>query len=182
MKRRAARDARASEEPSLTRTATPSHLTEGTLIIIDLDKMEEIIKERGWSEYKPNPATGLLTMLVEEFSRQHRAVVVYGLDEKRGTEEAILEIPMVEPGEIAEDLVKIADTICKEANVSVTIVAVTSIVGSKPARTRRDAYTGIRGEARKILTMLKRKGGGVVYIDGSIMYTSPCRRTSHPEP
>lgn len=176
MRKRAAGDARASEEPSLTPTAAQRGLTEGTLILIDLDKMKDVVEERGWSEYEPNPATGLLTVLIQEFSWKHRAVIIYGLDEERGTEEAVLEVPLADPGELARDLAGISEELCRYADVSVTIVAVHSLVGSKPARSRREAYGGFRGGAKRILDTLKRKGGGVVFVDGEVVYVSPCRR------
>lgn len=176
MKKRAANDSGKGEEPSLTRTAAPATLVEGTIIIIDIDEMEDIVRERGWSEYKPNPATGLLTGLIIEFASKWRAVVVYGLDKERGTEEAVLEVPLTTPKELVNDLVMIEEELCRYADVTATIVAVSAPVGSRPARGRREAYTGFRREVKRILESLKRKGGGVVYVDGELVYSSPCRR------
>ncbi|ABM80713.1 hypothetical protein [Hyperthermus butylicus] len=138
---------------------------EGTIVILDLDKFGEVVAERGWSEYEPNPATGLLTNLVERFARKWQAVVIYGLDEERGTEEAVLEIPYVEPEEVREDL----EAIRREVNrlgVGVTIVAVKGIVTGQPAMDRREAYYGtpFRRYARSLLEKLKRRGGNAVFI------------------
>ncbi len=140
-------------------------LVEGTIVVIDLDRFGEIVEERGWSEYKPNPATGLLTLLVQRFVSKWQGVVVYGLDEERGTEEVVIEIPMVEPEELREDLEEIRREL-RRVGVTATIVAVRGYVGLKPARTRREAYTGTpyRRLAVKLLNQAKRRGGDRLVI------------------
>ena len=140
-------------------------LAEGTIVVMDLDRFGEVVRERGWSEYQPNPATGLLTDLVERFVRKWQAIVVYGLDPVRGTEEVVLEIPFVEPWEVKEDL----ESIRRELNrvgVGVTIVAVKGYILGRPARDRREAYYGSpsRSYAKHLLERLKRKGGNMVFI------------------
>ncbi|MEB3789480.1 MAG: hypothetical protein GSR72_06280 [Desulfurococcales archaeon] len=166
-----------NERPSLTPTA-PYRFpgVQGSLIIIDLDRFEEIVSERGWNRYKPNPATGLLTRLVEDFARKWSAVVIYGLDYERGTEEVVLEIPGVCPWELEDDLVDIAKHV-EAVDVTVTIVAVCTDVTGIPARNRREAYSSYRREAQRMLERLKRRGGGVVYIDGKIVYRASVRRS-----
>ncbi len=149
--------------PSLTPTAR--HFSWGTLLILDLDRMSDLVAERGWSEYKPNPLTGLLSNLVEDLVRKHGFVVIYGLDWERGTEEAVLEAPGLAPEEVRDDLIRIASCIRSEGG-SITIVALWSPVLGSPARTRREAYSGYRRRAKRILERLKRRGGGVVYLDG----------------
>ncbi len=141
-------------------------LVEGTVVIIDLDRMSEKVAEMGWSEYKPNPATGELTLLVEQLASKWSAVVVYGLDPERGTEEAVLEIPMVRPEELKEDLERIRMEI-KKHGVTATIVAVYGFVGLKPAGSRREAYTATptRRRAAKLLRQAKRRGGDIVVIE-----------------
>ncbi|MCE4601167.1 MAG: hypothetical protein F7C38_06340 [Desulfurococcales archaeon] len=175
MKKRAAKDAGASEEPSLTPTTAHRLAVQGTIILIDIDAMEEVMMERGWNEYKPNEATGLLSNLVEDLVRRRHAVVIHGLDWERGTEEALLELPVTRPEEIENDLVEIAKLMCSQAGVSVTIVAVEGPVGLKPVDRKR-VYTGSRGYAKRLLEALKRRGGGVVYVGGRVVYVSPCRR------
>ncbi len=140
-------------------------LVEGTIVVMDLDKFGELVKEKGWSEYEPNIITGTLTSLVEWFVSRWRAVVVFGLDEKRGTEEVVLEIPGVEPEELREDLEYIRRRI-KELGASITIIAVKGYVGLKPARSRREAYYGTptRTFAHKLLRRAKRRGGDMVII------------------
>ncbi len=140
-------------------------LVEGTIVVMDLDRFGELVKERSWSEYKPNIVTGTLTSLVEWFVSKWRAVVVFGLDAERGTEEVVLEIPRVEPEELREDLEYIRRQI-KELGASITIVAVKGYVGLKPTKSRREAYYGTpsRTLAHKLLRKAKRRGGDIVVI------------------
>ncbi len=139
-------------------------LVEGTVVMMDLDRFSDVVAERGWSEYSPNPATALLTRLVEEFARKWQGVVVYGLDEERGTEEAVIEIPLVEPEELLEDLTRIKQEINK-LGVGITIVAVRGYVLAQPAP-QREAYTltPTRRQAHTLLKKLKRRGGNTVAI------------------
>ncbi len=158
MRKRAAKDG-PGDSPSLT----PTPLVDGTLIVMDLDGMGELVEELGLSEYSPNRLTGLLTSLVEDLVRRWRGVVVYGLDHERGTEEAVIEVPMTRPDELAEDLRRIAEEIRREGG-SISIVAISSPVTGKPARNRREAYSGYRRRALRILRKVKSSGGGRVYI------------------
>lgn len=141
-------------------------LVEGTVVIIDLDRMGETVEERGWSEYTPNPATGLLTRLVEDFVRKWNAYLIYGLDEERGTEEAVIEVPLVEPEELLPDLEEIRRRV-REAGVTATIVAVKGYVGPVGREgDRRDAYTATptRRLAARLLRKAKRAGGDRVVV------------------
>ncbi len=139
-------------------------LVEGTVVIMDLDRFGDVVAERGWSEYSPNPATALLTQLVEEFVRKWQGVVVYGLDEERGTEEAVIEIPFVEPEELLEDLKRIKEEM-NRLGVGITIVAVRGYVLAQPA-SQREAYalTPTRRQAHSLLKRLKRRGGNTIAI------------------
>ena len=65
---------------------------EELIIFIDLDNFKEISEKQGWVTYKPNEITGTLTELVSNFIRKHVGEVIYGLDEKRGTEECMLRL------------------------------------------------------------------------------------------
>ncbi len=145
--------------------AVSMRLVEGTIVVIDLDRFSEVVRERGWSEYTPNPATGLLTSLIERLVAKWRAVVVYGLDEERGTEEVVLEIPYTEPEELERDLEAVREEL-NRLGVGVTIVAVKGYVGLKPARSRREAYTGtpFRRMAYRLLREAKRRGGNTIVI------------------
>ncbi len=140
-------------------------LVEGVVVVIDLDRFGEVVRERGWSEYKPNPVTGLLTQLVERLVSKWRAVVVYGLDPERGTEEVVLEIPLVEPEEILPDLEEVKREV-NQYGVGVTIAVVKGYVGLKPARSRREAYYGTptRKLAWSLLREAKRRGGNRIVL------------------
>lgn len=135
---------------------------EGTIVIMDLDNFSEVIKERGWSEWRPNDATALLTELVRSFASKWGGAVIWGLDEERGTEEAVIEIPYVEPEELKEDLENIRRRLA-ELGVSISIVAVKDYVFPKE-EDRRRAYwsTPGRRRAKKLLEKLKRSGGGLL--------------------
>ncbi len=143
----------------------PADILEGTIVMIDLDNFEEVVKRRGWSQWRPNDATALLTKLVMDLVTKWRAVVIWGLDEERGTEEVVLEIPLTEPEELKEDLERIREELGK-LGVGVSIVAIKDFVTLKEARNRREAYWGSHGRRRatKLLKSIKRKGGGKVLI------------------
>ncbi len=145
-------------------------MVEGTIVAIDLDNFSEVVRSRGWSSYKPNPATGLLTNLISELVEKYMGFVVYGLDWDRGTEEALIEIPCVEPREVASDLKKIVFEL-KGLGVSASIVAIKDYVMCKRADSRRNAYNSTPGRKRaiRILKYLKRRGGEAIYIDGELI-------------
>ncbi len=149
----------------------PSKAVRGAVVIIDLDRFKEIVKETGWSEYTPNPVTSELTMLVKELISKHFGVVIYGLDEERGTEEVVLEFPSADEEALLEDLEKIRKRIEEVglqtgsgATVSIG-VAFGAISASKPAR-RRNAYhaTPLRLLALRALQRVKKMGGNKVVI------------------
>lgn len=144
----------------------------GCIVIMDLDRFKEYVRERGLSVYEPNVVTGTLSNLVEGLVRRFQAIVVYGLDWDRGTEEVVLEIPGVEAGELEPDLVRVAEEVHR-LGLSITIVALTGYVSCAPARSRREAYSGhyLRSKARSVLESLKRRCGGVVYVDGVIAWS-----------
>ncbi len=154
------RPGKRDDRPNLTLKAV-----EGTIIVLDLDKFEEYVLEHGMDSYKPNIITGTLTNLVEDLVRKWRGVVVYGLDWRRGTEEAIIEIPFTEPNEIAKDLQKIKEEINK-LGVGITIVALKDVVICREARDRREAYKGTpaRTRALRILRKIKARGGNRLVI------------------
>ena len=134
---------------------------------MDLDKFEEYSKIRGWSEYVPNIITGTLTMLVRQFVHKHFAVVIYGLDEERGTEEVVLEISYISEDElekIIEDLESIRREI-ERLGASISIAVALGPVTCKPAKNRREAYNGYtRKQALKLLREIKKKGGNKVAV------------------
>ncbi len=142
----------------------------GTIIVMDLDKFKEYVEARGLNIYSPNEVTGTLSRLVESFISKFNGILVYGLDWERGTEEAVIEIPLTDATSTVEDLKAIAREIAS-LGASITIVALTGYIIGAKARNRREAYSGdLRARARKVLEGLKRRGGGVVYVDGSIVW------------
>jgi len=156
--------------------------TWGCIIVMDLDRFKEYVELKGLSVYEPNIVTGTLSALVEDLARRYQAVVVYGLDWSRGTEEAVLEVPGVEAVELEGDLVRIAEEVLRLGS-SITIVALTGYVSCAPARDRREAYSGhpLRSKARGVLESLKRRCGGVVYIDGVIVWSRGLRGGLRPQ-
>jgi hypothetical protein len=139
----------------------------GLIIVLDLDRFGEYVKQRGLDEYKPNTVTGELTNLVEEFAVKHRGVVVYGLSRSRGTEEAIIEIPY--GSDDLNQVIKDIEVIKKrmeEYGVSLSVVIVEDYVTGEPAKSRREAYHGTPGRSKaiKALRTIKRRGGGQILL------------------
>lgn len=62
----------------------------GTIVFLDLDRFGECIKEQNWDEYRPNEISGFLTDKLLEYITKFQAVHLWGINKKRGTEEAIL--------------------------------------------------------------------------------------------
>ena len=167
MGRRAANEGLPDEATYLT----PSRLVPGVVIVLDLDSFEEVTRERGYDEYKPNDVTGTLSALVEDLARRWAGVVVYGLDWERGTEEALIEIPYVEADEVAGDLVAVAEEVASHG-VTVTIVALDGYVEPRAGRGSRRGYhaTPFRRRALSELRKWKRRGGGFVVVNGSVVW------------
>ncbi|OYT50817.1 MAG: hypothetical protein B6U76_12065 [Desulfurococcales archaeon ex4484_217_2] len=139
-------------------------LVEGTVIVLDLDKFKKVTKERGFNEYKPNIITGTLTHLVENFVRKWNAYVLYGLDYSRGTEEAVIIIPMIKPEEVLGDLEKIRREI-EKLGATLSIGVSYGVIVNIKARNRREAYENITVKnALKALREAKRKGGNRIVI------------------
>ncbi len=74
----------------------------GVTVALDLDRFKEVTRSMGWTEYTPNIITGTLTRLVEDLAIKFRGVIIHGLDEERGTEEAVIKFVDVD----FEDLLK----------------------------------------------------------------------------
>ncbi len=140
---------------------------EGLIIVLDLDRFEEYVVEKGLDPYKPNIITGTLTKLVEDFIRKYRGIVIYGLDPRRGTEEAVIEIPYgyEQLNNIIKDLEKLKNEINKIGG-SISIVVLKDYINGVKARNRREAYYGTPGRRRalKLLRSIKRKGGNNILV------------------
>ncbi len=142
---------------------------EGIIIVMDLDEFEEYTLVHGYDQYKPNIVTGTLTRLVEELSTKYRGVIIYGHDPARGTEEAVIEIPLMSDGQIREllnDLERVKQEINK-LGARITIVVIRDYVYPRPARNRREAYSGTPGRKRalKLLRKAKRSGGNQIVVE-----------------
>lgn len=136
----------------------------GTVVIVDLDKFKEITREKGFNKYKPNIITGTLTQLVEDFAKKWQATILYGLDYKRGTEEAVILIPLVKPEEIIGDLKNIKRAM-EKLGVTLSIGVSYGPLDIIKARSRREAYSGFTvKKALKALREAKRKGGNRIVI------------------
>ena len=141
-----------------------SKVSNGTVVVVDLDKFEEITEEKGFDRYKPNIITGTLTQLIENFTRKWQAHILYGLDYERGTEEAVILIPMVKPEEVIEDLENIRRNI-EKLGATLSIGVSYGPLDVIKARNRREAYSGLTVKrALKALREAKRKGGNKIII------------------
>jgi hypothetical protein len=131
---------------------------DGCIVMLDVDFMEEMVREKGLPEYKPNLATGFLTRAVESLAIKHSGVVVFGLDYERGTEEAVLEFPLTSCDELRKDLDQIHNELAR-MGFSISIVCLDGYVLGKKANTREEAYKGTpwRKKAYKELLRIKRK-------------------------
>ncbi len=151
------------------------HVTErtlfpGSIVILDLDEFEELMHSRGWSEYKPNEITGELTSLVEKMASDYQGVVIYGLDYKRGTEEAVIEFPGRRCHELSETLRYVKNSV-NALGAGISIVCVEGFVSGKKALDRKEAYHGTpwRDYAAKILRKIKNKGGNTIFSEGKTL-------------
>jgi GGDEF domain-containing protein len=149
---------------------------EELIIFIDLDNFKEISEKQGWVNYKPNEITGTLTELVTNFIRKHVGEVIYGLDEKRGTEECMLRLAGALSHEvIISDLEFIASRIREtgfecgcEASVSIGVSRgpYTPIRPTGPYQWSKRLFKGqAQRLAHKALRKAKRQGGNrIVFL------------------
>lgn len=166
MKRAASLTMNWNEEPN-AQSDTPRFLTDGLIIVMDLDRFGEYVETRGIDPYKPNIVSGDLTRLVEDFVIKHRGVLIYGLSYERGTEEVIIEIPYGHEwvDDVIRDIVELKRKV-ESHGVTISIVVLRDFVLAMPARNRREAYHGTPGRRRAfhLLTRLKRKKQGGLLI------------------
>lgn len=141
---------------------------DGAGIFLDLDNFKEIVKKMAWSEYKPNPITGNLTQLIQTFATKHNANILWGLDQKRGTEEIYLEVVEPETEELYADLEKIRrkiEELGREtksfAHLSIG-VAYGKISNVKPRSIRELTRTPLGNNAWKALKKAKKTGGNKI--------------------
>lgn len=94
------------------------------LVYLDLDDFKQAVKAKGWATYTPNPITAELSKMVVEISETHAAAILWGLDYKRGTEEALLffsDIPEQILEEELEDIKKRIESLGNEFGTGTTI-------------------------------------------------------------
>lgn len=142
----------------------------GVTVILDLDNFKEVMKVMGWSEYKPNVVTGSLTRLVKEVASKLGGIVVHGLDEERGTEEAVVKFVGADVEEVLEELEKVRleiERIGKESRSNATISAgvyVGPITSLKPQPLSMAKKAPEVVMALRALKKAKKKGGNRIVV------------------
>jgi len=142
----------------------------GVTVVLDLDNFKEVMKAMGWNEYKPNVVTGGLTRLVEELASKLGGVVVHGLDEERGTEEAVIKFVGVDVEEVLEELERVRleiERVGKESGSNATISAgvyVGPITSLKPQPLSVAKKALEVAMALRALKKAKKKGGNRIVV------------------
>jgi GGDEF domain-containing protein len=142
----------------------------GVTVVLDLDNFKEVMKVMGWSEYKPNVVTGSLTRLVKEVASKLGGIVVHGLDEERGTEEAVVKFVGADVEEVLEELEKVRleiERIGKESRSNATISAgvyVGPITSLKPQPLSMAKKAPEVVMALRALKKAKKKGGNRIVV------------------
>lgn len=152
--------------------AGPKSLVYGVVAFLDLDGFKNCMEVMGWVRWTPNAITGFLTQQLLKFIREFHAVHIWGINEKEGTEEAILifyhdfEIII----ELLENLRKRIKTLARKlkAPTSLSIgVARGRIFDNKPIKHHRKrdfSKDPIRYLAYKALKEAKKKGGNCIIV------------------
>lgn len=142
----------------------------GVTVVLDLDNFEEVMKRMNWTEYKPNIVTASLTRLVENLALKLGGVVIHGLDEERGTEEAVIKFVNTNVDDVLRELEKIrleVERIGLESGSRATIsigVYVGPITSLKPqplSRAKKELEVLM---ALRALKKAKKKGGNNIVV------------------
>jgi GGDEF domain-containing protein len=142
----------------------------GVTVVLDLDNFKEVMKVMGWSEYKPNVVTGSLTRLVKEVASKLGGIVIHGLDEERGTEEAVVKFVGADVEEVLEELERVRleiERIGKESRSNATISAgvyVGPITSLKPQPLSMAKKAPEVVMALRALKKAKKKGGNRIVV------------------
>ncbi len=65
---------------------------EELIIFIELDNFKKIAEKQGWVAYRPNEITGKMTVIISNFVKKYLGEVIYGLDERHGTDECMIRL------------------------------------------------------------------------------------------
>ncbi|MCS7139175.1 MAG: hypothetical protein N3F04_01920 [Candidatus Nezhaarchaeota archaeon] len=142
----------------------------GVTVVLDLDRFKEITRNMGWTEYKPNVITGNLTRLVEQLASKFRGAIIGGLDEERGTEEAIIKFVEVDLNELLQSLEELRreiEDVGRESGSNATIsigVYVGPITSLKPQSLNKAKRSPEVVMALRALKKAKRMGGNRIVI------------------
>ena len=142
----------------------------GITAILDLDRFKEVMKVMGWNEYKPNVVTESLTRLVEEVASKLGGVIIHGLDEGRGTEEAVIKFVGVDVDEVLKELERIRleiERIGEESGSGATIsigVYVGPITSLKTQPMSEAKKTPEVVMALRALKKAKKRGGNKIVV------------------
>jgi len=144
--------------------------TNGVTVILDLDRFKEVMKAMGWNEYEPNVVTESLTRLVEEVASRLGGIVIHGLDEERGTEEAVIKFVDVDVDEVLKELERVRleiERIGKESGSNATISVgayVGPITSLKPQPLSEAKKAPEVMMALRALKKAKKRGGNKIVV------------------
>jgi len=143
------------------------------IVLMDLDNFKEISNKMGWTKYKPNIITGNLTNLIKELISKHFGTILFGLNEREGTEECMILFTAPDFKLLLDDLENIRKQIEDlgiKTNTNATIsigVAIGQAIDFKPSISRKSdrLYSDpLRNLAKLALKEAKRKGGNKIII------------------
>ncbi|MBU7033435.1 MAG: hypothetical protein HXS53_12960 [Theionarchaea archaeon] len=91
------------------------------LIALDIDEFSKVTRQKGWTQYSPNPVTRYLSHAVADLAEAHHATILQGLDYERGTEEAQIYCSSPHLESLIEDLEHIRSTIYSLGGTTLSI-------------------------------------------------------------
>lgn len=143
---------------------------DGITVVLDLDRFKDITSNMHWTEYKPNIVTGSLTRLVEEVVSKLGGIVIYGLDEERGTEEVVMKFVDASIDEVLKEMEKIRleiERIGRESGSNATIsigIYVGPLTSLKPQSPSKAKKTIEVLMALRALRKAKKEGGNKIVV------------------
>ncbi|MEM4575894.1 MAG: hypothetical protein QW701_00380 [Candidatus Nezhaarchaeales archaeon] len=142
----------------------------GITVALDLDRFKDVTNNMHWTEYKPNIVTGSLTRLVEEVISKLGGIVIYGLDEERGTEEVVMKFVDTNIDEVLREMEKIRleiERIGRESGSNATISIgiyigpITSLKPQPPSKAKKTIEVLM---VLRALKKAKKEGGKKIVI------------------